>query len=171
MKCIRYLLTAVLLTAALTGCASASSASSVSAASSAAPASFETAQPEPDAAAQGLRTVEQLGLADGVYSVEVTLEGGSGRASVKSPTELRVENGAATAVVTFNSSSYDYMVVEGDMYLEAEYVDDCSTFTVPVSGFDGKLPIQADTVAMSEAHLIDYTLLFDSASLTAADGQ
>ena len=36
--------------------------------------------------------VSELNLADGEYTVEVTMEGGSGRASVQSPTELSVEN-------------------------------------------------------------------------------
>lgn len=35
--------------------------------------------------------VSELNLADGEYTVEVTMEGGSGRASVQSPTELSVE--------------------------------------------------------------------------------
>ena len=39
------------------------------------------------------KTVENLGLEDGDYTVEVTLEGGSGRTTVESPTELKIENG------------------------------------------------------------------------------
>lgn len=36
-------------------------------------------------------------LADGKYAVDVTLEGGSGRATISSPAILSVENGQATA--------------------------------------------------------------------------
>ena len=39
---------------------------------------------------------------------------------------------------------------------------------IPVTGFDYKMPVSADTTAMSTPHLIDYTLTFDSASLTPA---
>ena len=37
--------------------------------------------------------VSEMNLSDGEYTVEVTLEGGSGRASIQSPTELTIENG------------------------------------------------------------------------------
>ena len=55
--------------------------------------------------------VSELNLADGEYTVEVTMEGGSGRASVQSPTELLVENGQAEAKIVLSSSHYDYMKV------------------------------------------------------------
>jgi hypothetical protein len=40
-----------------------------------------------------------------------------------------------------------------------------SAFKIPVSGFDRKLSVKADTTAMSTPHEIDYTLYFDSSSL------
>ena len=43
-----------------------------------------------------------------------------------------------------------------------------SVFEIPVSGFDWKMPVLADTTAMSTPHEIDYTLTFDSASLEPA---
>lgn len=47
-----------------------------------------------DAFAEGVvTTAEDLSLADGAYQVDVTLEGGSGRASVESPARMTVENG------------------------------------------------------------------------------
>ena len=48
--------------------------------------------------------VSELNLADGEYTVEVTMEGGSGRASVQSPTELSVENGQAEAKIVWSLS-------------------------------------------------------------------
>lgn len=42
-------------------------------------------------------TIDELQLADGNYTVEVTLDGGSGRATIESPTGLFVEDGQATA--------------------------------------------------------------------------
>jgi hypothetical protein len=40
-----------------------------------------------------------------------------------------------------------------------------STFQIPVAGFDYKLPVVADTTAMSTPHEISYTLTFDSTTL------
>ena len=44
-----------------------------------------------------------------------------------------------------------------------------STFELPVDGFDYRMQIVADTVAMSTPHEIDYTLLFDSATIKKAE--
>jgi hypothetical protein len=112
-------------------------------------------------------TVDSLGLADGTYTVDVQLEGGSGKASVASPAALSVENGAATATVIWSSSNYDYMVVDGEKLLPVT-LEGGSTFEIPVSAFDFKMPVSADTTAMSTPHEIEYTLYFDSASITPA---
>ena len=50
-------------------------------------------------------------LADGEYTCEVTLTGGSGRASVESPARIVIKDGAATAVIVWSSSHYEYMMV------------------------------------------------------------
>ncbi|MCR4638107.1 hypothetical protein [Ruminococcus sp.] len=109
-------------------------------------------------------TVESLGLKDGKYSIDVKLEGGSGKASVSSPAELTVSGGKASAVIEWSSDKYDKMVVN---YLEytPEIVDGRSAFKIPVSGFDYRMHIQAETTAMSEPHMIEYTLYFDSESI------
>lgn len=115
-------------------------------------------------------TAERLGLADGIYTVEVALEGGSGRASVDSPTQLIVVNGYAHAVIVFSSPNYDYMKVDGVQYEpenEEPGLQGNSVFRIPVSAFDRKLDVKADTVAMSEPHEIDYTLYFDSSTIVA----
>lgn len=48
---------------------------------------------------------------DGEYSIQVELEGGSGKASVTSPTLITVKNGEVTADIQWSSSNYDYMIV------------------------------------------------------------
>lgn len=113
---------------------------------------------------QRYATVESLKLEDGVYTVDVKMEGGSGRASIESPAVLTVKNGKATAKIIWSSDKYDKMVVN---YLEytPEIIDGHSVFEIPVSGFDYKMPVQAETIAMSEPHMIDYTLYFDSATI------
>lgn len=114
------------------------------------------------------KTTEDACPADGVYQAAVTLTGGSGRAGVESPARLRVENGKIYATIVWSSSYYDYMIVDGVRY-EPLTTEGHSTFEIPVAGLDRALPVTADTVAMSEPHEIDYTLQFDSATLTAAD--
>lgn len=107
--------------------------------------------------------------ADGRYTVEVTLSGGSGRAQVKSPAELTVADGTATAVVIWSSPYYEYMLIDGTYYYPVN-TEKNSTFEIPVS-LDRDMAISAQTVAMSEPHEIDYTLRFDSHTLKpSADG-
>lgn len=110
-------------------------------------------------------TVESLSLEDGDYTIEVQLEGGSGKATVESPTALKVEDGKAYAAIIWSSSNYDYMVVDEEKY-EPINTEGNSTFEIPVAGFDRKLSVAADTTAMSTPHEIAYTLYFDSDSIT-----
>lgn len=114
---------------------------------------------------QTIVTAESLSLEDGTYTVEVQLEGGSGKATVESPATLKVENGKAYAVIVWSSPNYDYMVVEEEKY-EPVNTEGNSTFEIPVAGFDRKLSVSADTTAMSTPHEIEYTLYFDSNSIT-----
>ncbi len=113
------------------------------------------------------KTVESLGLADGQYTVETELGGGSGRASVESPAALRIEGGAAYVTIVFSSPNYDYMKVGEEKY-EPVNTEGNSAFEIPVSAFDFAMPVLADTTAMSEPHEIEYTLRFDSATIKQA---
>ena len=106
--------------------------------------------------------------ADGTYTCDVTLEGGSGRAAVDSPAALTVADGKMTATIVWSSPNYDYMIVDGEKYLPTN-TEGNSTFEIPVSALDTALDVTADTVAMSTPHEIEYTLTFDSASLKAND--
>ena len=85
----------------------------------------------------------EMNLADGEYTVEVTMEGGSGRASIQSPTELTIENGQAQAEIIWSSSHYDYMMVNGDKYLPVN-TEGNSTFEIPVSVFDEPMTVIGD---------------------------
>ena len=98
----------------------------------------------------------------------MTLEGGSGRASIASPVTITVENQKVTASVEWSSPNYDYMLVDGEKY-EPVNKDGNSTFEIPVSVFDAEMEVTADTVAMSEPHEIDYTLNFDSTTAKEAE--
>ncbi|SFW35409.1 hypothetical protein [Ruminococcus flavefaciens] len=120
----------------------------------------------PDTAFKEARyaTAESLKLEDGEYNIDVKLEGGSGKASVESPAKLTVKDGKATAKIVWSSDKYDEMVVN---YLEytPEIADGHSVFEIPVGGFDYRMHIEAETTAMSEPHMIEYTLYFDSATI------
>jgi len=109
-------------------------------------------------------TAGVLGLADGPYVCNVTLGGGSGKASVDEQAFLLVKDGAVTAQITWSSANYDYMLVDGVRY-DAEIGNGHSVFTIPVTAFDRPLAVVADTTAMSKPYEIDYTLTFDSATL------
>ena len=102
--------------------------------------------------------------ADGSYTCEVTLEGGSGRATVESPAALTVADGKMTATLVWSSPNYDYMIVDGEKYLPTN-TEGNSTFEIPVSALDTALTVTADTVAMSTPHEIEYTLTFAADSL------
>lgn len=105
--------------------------------------------------------------ADGSYTCEVTLEGGSGRATVDSPAALTVADGKMTATIVWSSPNYDYMLVDGEKYLPTN-AEGNSTFEIPVTALDTPLDVVGDTVAMSTPHEIEYTLTFASASLIEA---
>ena len=111
-----------------------------------------------------ITSVEALSLQDGTYLAEVTLEGGSGRASVDSPAKLTVENGTVTAEIVWSSPNYDYMKVDGVQY-DPVNTEGNAVFEIPVLGFDYKMPVSADTTAMSTPHEIEYTLYFDSTTI------
>lgn len=105
----------------------------------------------------------QKEITDGSYTVDVTLSGGSGRASVESPCMVMIADGQATATIIWSSPFYEYMLI-GQTRYEPVQEDGNSTFKIPVV-FDEDMPVSASTVAMSEPHLVDYTLRFDSKTL------
>ena len=103
-------------------------------------------------------------VTDGEHTIEVALEGGTGRASVESPAVIRKNGDEIKAVITWSSPYYDYMIVDGQRY-EPVNSDGNSVFEIPVASFDSPLEVVADTTAMSEPHEIEYTLKFDPASI------
>lgn len=106
-------------------------------------------------------------IEDGNWHCEAVLKGGSGRAAIESPAEISVTNGEAAAVIVWNSPHYEYMLIDGIRY-EPINKSGNSVFSIPVI-FDHEMPVSALTVAMSQPHLIDYTLMFNSSSCAAAD--
>ena len=116
------------------------------------------------AAAQKENGIE-TDLEDGEYSIQVDLEGCSGKASVSSPTLMLVKNGRMYAELQWSSSNYDYMIVDGEKFQNESEEGRNSVFTIPVTALDDKMEVIADTLAMGAPHEIDYTLTFYEASI------
>lgn len=132
----------------------------------------EDAQKPPMAAAEGTQNDgdessadstqdRAAAVKDGVYSIELTFEGGSGKAHILSPAELTVSDGTMTAAVEWSSANYDYMVVDGEKYLPVN-TEGNSMFEIPVAALDTELSVIGDTVAMSTPHEVEYTVTFHS---------
>ena len=100
-------------------------------------------------------------LEDGTYTMDITFEGGSGRASIESPVTINVQGGKVTADIQWSSPNYDYMIVDGEKYLPVN-TEGNSVFRIPVTAFDEPLTVIGDTVAMSTPHEIEYTITFHS---------
>lgn len=111
---------------------------------------------------------EPVELADGVYTADLTFEGGSGKAKILSPAKLTVEDGNVTATVEWSSPNYDYMIVDGETYMPVNTYGN-SVFEIPVSGIDVPMEIIGDTVAMSTPHEVEYTITFHSDSIENAE--
>lgn len=103
----------------------------------------------------------QEALADGEYTVEAVLSGGTGKAKLLNPTALTVSEGKITATIVWSSSNYDYMIVNGDQYLPIT-TEGGSTFQIPVESLGVEIPVTADTVAMGTPHEIAYTILLQT---------
>ena len=114
------------------------------------------------------KKIADLGVEDGSYTAEVTLTGGTGRATVDSPASIEIKGDEATATIVWSSPYYDYMLVNDEKYLPVNK-DGNSTFEIPVAEFDTEMEVTADTTAMSQPHAIDYTLNFDSSTLKEAE--
>ena len=107
-------------------------------------------------------------LTDDTYTIELTMEGGSGRAAIQSPAQITVTGGEVTAALEWSSPNYDYMLVDGEKYLPVN-TEGNSVFEVPVTAFDEAVTMIGDTVAMSTPHEVEYTVTFHSDTLQSAE--
>ena len=100
-------------------------------------------------------------LEEGIYTIEVMMEGGSGKAEILSPALLQVSKDQITAQIQWNSPNYDYMIVDGETFYPVN-TEGNSVFEIPAETFDVPVDVIGDTVAMSKPHEIEYTLTFYS---------
>ena len=105
--------------------------------------------------------------ADGSYTIEVSIEGGSGRASVTTPAPLTIEDGLVNVKIEWSSPYYDYMILDDETYYPVND-DGNSVFLLPVTLGQESLEVVADTTAMSQPYEINYVLTFDWNSLVEA---
>ncbi len=108
-------------------------------------------------------------LTDGIYSIEVSLSGGSGRASIDSPALLTIDGETKIATIVWSSPFYEYMLVD-DIRYDPVQTDGNATFEIPIV-LDTDMAVSASTIAMSQPHLVEYTLYFDSATAKIAKGE
>lgn len=119
-----------------------------------------------EATVTGLLSFSELSeIPDGSYWIRVSMTGGSGRASISSPTGFYVKDGQATADIHWSSASYDYMKLDGARYEAFTDAAGHSAMTIPVSALDTAIPVLADTTAMSKPYEIEYQLTFDGSAL------
>ena len=100
-------------------------------------------------------------LEEGTYTIEVKLDGGSGKAEILSPALLQVSEDQITAQIQWNSPNYDYMIVDGETFYPVN-TEENSVFEIPAETFDVPVNVIGDTIAMSRPHEIEYTLTFYS---------
>ncbi len=110
-----------------------------------------------------------IDMPDGTYSIEVNMTGGSGRASVSSPTWLIVKDGKAYARLLWSSSYYDFMIVGGKKYLNESTNGGNSTFTIPITQFDTIMNVVGDTTSMGDPVAIGYKLTFYKDSISTSN--
>ncbi|MDO4322363.1 MAG: hypothetical protein Q4C61_07520 [Lachnospiraceae bacterium] len=104
-------------------------------------------------------------MEDGEYAIDLDLTGGSGKASVSSPTVFIVRDGKAYVRIVWSSSNYDYMKVGTEKYLNRNTDGGNSTFEIPVEAFDRAVTVIADTTAMGTPHEIEYSLILYAESI------
>ena len=105
-------------------------------------------------------TPVSMDLNDGEYSIEVNMTGGSGRASISSPTMLTIRDGKAYATLMWSSTYYDYMILDGAYFYNTNEGGGPSTFEIPITALDEPINIIADTTAMGDPVEIEYVLTF-----------
>lgn len=108
-------------------------------------------------------------LDNGEYSIQVSMTGGSGRASIQSPAYLYVRKHHFYSKLTWSSSHYDYMIVGGRKYLNESKNGENSTFTIPVTAIDEPMIVKADTTALGDPVEIEYHLTFYENSIGDVD--
>ncbi len=122
----------------------------------------KVSDPEPyegDAATGSAKEDDQASVSEADQMADVTLTGGSGKATVTSPAKIKEEDGKIIATIEWSSPHYDYMIVDGVKYMPVN-TEGNSVFEIPIPGYNEDFTVIADTVAMSKPHEVEYVLNF-----------
>ncbi|MBR6478075.1 MAG: sirohydrochlorin cobaltochelatase [Lachnospiraceae bacterium] len=104
---------------------------------------------------------EQTEASTSSNTTKITLNGGSGKATIESPAQVIKKDGKDYAVLIWNSKNYDYMIVDGVKYLNEAKEGENSKFTIPIKAYGEEISVIGDTIAMSAPHEIEYTIIFE----------
>ncbi len=109
-------------------------------------------------------------MADGTVGVFLSLEGGSGKATVERESVMTTKDGISTVEIKWSSPNYDYMIV-GDEKIYPVNQEGNSVFEIPVVIMDEPFKVIADTTAMSKPHEIEYylTVSFEDKQIKETD--
>ncbi|MCR5847599.1 MAG: hypothetical protein K6G75_05710 [Lachnospiraceae bacterium] len=117
-----------------------------------------------DESSETSETAEVSAIETGDYTIEVKLDGGTGKATITSPCRIISDENGMKVIIEWSSPNYDYMIVHDEKYLPVN-TEGNSVFEIPVLTLDTPLEVIADTIAMSKPHEIEYTLIFDTATI------
>lgn len=120
--------------------------------------------PEPYSETVTAETNEASDMSEFDKTIELLLEGGTGKVTLISPTPIKEEADGYMVTIEWSSKNYDYMIVDDVKYLPVE-VNEHSIFEIPVKDINEPLNVIADTVAMSEPHEIEYVITFVTDSM------
>lgn len=102
-------------------------------------------------------------LKNGTYTVNVDLEAGEGISEIRTETSIFVENKEATVVIVWDSTDYNYMVIDGEKFLPKSAEGGC-VFWVPVTAWDEEIPVIVSRGAGSTEET-ECTLFLDSSTI------
>jgi hypothetical protein len=92
-------------------------------------------------------------------TANVTLTGGSGKAKITSPANIKKVDGKDIATLVWSSKNYEYMIIDGVKYLPTT-TEPGSTFEVPVK-LGEEMTIIGCTSAMGSPKEIEYKLTLE----------
>ena len=104
-------------------------------------------------------------LTDGDYTIAVSLSGGSGRASVESPAKLVVSGETRTAGDRVEQPILRIYAGGWSAVRAAAFGRKLRISESPIRVLDTDMEVSASTIAMSQPHLVEYTLRFDSSTI------
>ena len=115
------------------------------------------------AKAQG-RKVSELGLDDGIYTMNVSVVDAPVGWEVVSPCRFQIKGTQMIVLLEWESKSYEYMIVQGQR-IEPEKREGGSKFKIPVTVLDAETEVTAEKNDLGIVSKAACRLVFDSSSI------